>query len=66
LGADRRPKNRRLRNLRLRFIVQLDQKTGREKAVLRRSIAALERKIRSQAENRHHDNDTRDDAVNRR
>ena len=38
--------DRSLKNLRLRFIVLLDQKNGREKAVLRRSIAALDKKIR--------------------
>lgn len=41
--------DRSLKNLRLRFIVLLDQKNGREKAVLRRSIAALDKKIRRDA-----------------
>ena len=41
--------DRSLKNLRLRFIVLLDQKNGREKAVLRRSIAALDEKIRRDA-----------------
>jgi hypothetical protein len=62
---------RGLKNLRLRFIVLLDQKTGREKAVLRRSIEALDRKIRRQAEKtpdrgytdiRTHPRETRDGA----
>lgn len=42
--------DRGLKNLRLRFIVLLDQKVGREKAILRRSIAALDKKIRRHAE----------------
>ena len=40
---DARPVYRRLR---MRFLLQLDQKTGREKAVLRRTIAALDRRLR--------------------
>ena len=43
--------DRSLKNLRLRFIVLLDQKNGREKAVLRRSIAALDKKIRRDTAN---------------
>ena len=35
-----------LTDLRLRFLLQLDQKTGREKAVLRKTIAALDRRLR--------------------
>jgi hypothetical protein len=35
-----------LRQLRLRLISLLDQKVGREKSILRRSIAALDRLIR--------------------
>jgi hypothetical protein len=35
-----------LRQLRLRLISLLDQKAGREKSILRRSIAALDRRIR--------------------
>jgi hypothetical protein len=35
-----------LRQLRLRLLSLLDQKVGREKSILRRSIAALDRLIR--------------------
>ena len=35
----------RHRRLRMRFLLQLDQKTGREKAVLRKTIAALDRRL---------------------
>ncbi len=41
-ARDARPPYNRLR---LRFLLQLDQKTGREKAVLRKTIAALERRL---------------------
>ena len=36
----------RLRQLRLRLLSLLDQKVGREKSILRRSITALDRLIR--------------------
>jgi hypothetical protein len=42
--------DRGLKSLRLKFIVLLDQKNGREKAILRRSIAALDKRIRRSAE----------------
>lgn len=40
------PKNSPLRQLRLRLLSLLDQKVGKEKSVLRRSIQALDRLIR--------------------
>ncbi|MEE8589927.1 MAG: hypothetical protein V3T35_01270 [Spirochaetia bacterium] len=40
------PKSSPLRQLRLRLISLLDQKVGKEKSVLRRSIQALDRLIR--------------------
>jgi hypothetical protein len=43
-GAGKAPL--RYRRLRTRFLLQLDQKTGREKAVLRKTIAALNRRLR--------------------
>ena len=44
--------NASLRSLRLRLISLLDQKVGREKDILRRSIQALDRLIREkEAEN---------------
>ncbi len=36
---------RRYRSLRLRFLLQLDQRVGREKAVLRKTVAALTRRL---------------------
>jgi len=41
------PRPLSLRQLRLRLISLLDQKVGREKSVLRRNIAALDRLIRA-------------------
>jgi hypothetical protein len=41
-ARDARPLYRRLR---MRFLLQLDQRTGREKAVLRKTIAALNRRL---------------------
>ncbi|UCF99870.1 MAG: hypothetical protein JSV89_10125 [Spirochaetaceae bacterium] len=38
--------NSSLRRLRLRLLSLLDQKVGREKSILRRSIQALDRRIR--------------------
>jgi len=38
--------DRELVELRLRLLNQLDQRVGREKAVLRRAIAALEARLR--------------------
>ena len=40
-------RDRELEQLRLRLLNQLDQRTGREKAVLRRTIAALNDRRRS-------------------
>jgi len=40
------PKPSSLRQLRLRLLSLLDQKVGREKSILRKSIAALDRLIR--------------------
>ncbi len=37
---------RRYRGLRTRFLLQLDQRVGREKAVLRKTIEALTRRLR--------------------
>jgi len=44
------PKPLPLRQLRLRLLSLLDQKVGREKSILRRSIAALDRLIREKEE----------------
>jgi len=41
-----RPLDRELAELRLRLLNQLDQRVGREKAVLRRAIAALDARLR--------------------
>ena len=46
MRAAARARSRGLTDLRLRFLLQLDQKTGREKAVLRKTIAALDRRLR--------------------
>jgi hypothetical protein len=40
------PESSPLRQLRLRLLSLLDQKVGREKSILRRSVTALERLIR--------------------
>ncbi len=37
---------RGLRELRLRLLNQLDQKTGAEKRILRRTVAEIERRLR--------------------
>ncbi len=37
--------SRRYRELRTRFLLQLDQRVGREKAVLRKTIDALTRRL---------------------
>jgi hypothetical protein len=37
---------RRYRGLRIHFMLQLDQRVGREKAVLRKTIDALTRRLR--------------------
>ena len=42
----RRDRERELEHLRLRLLNQLDQRTGREKAVLRRTIAVLTERLR--------------------
>jgi len=41
-----KPRQSGLRELRLRLLSLLDQKVGREKSILRRSIVALDRLIR--------------------
>jgi hypothetical protein len=40
------PERARLRELRLRLLGRLDQTTGRERSILRRSILSLERRLR--------------------
>jgi hypothetical protein len=40
-----RDQRRRFRTLRMRFLLQLDQRVGREKTVLRKTIQALTRKL---------------------
>ena len=45
-SAARRDRELELEQLRLRLLNQLDQRTGREKAVLRRTIAALTERLR--------------------
>ena len=48
-GKERRQARRRdreLAELRLRLLNQLDQRVGREKAVLRRAIAVLDARLR--------------------
>jgi hypothetical protein len=42
----RLPERARLRELRLRLLGRLDQTTGRERSILRRSILSLERRLR--------------------
>lgn len=42
----RQRRDRELAELRLRLLNQLDQRVGREKAVLRRAIAVLEARLR--------------------
>ena len=41
---------RPLRRLRLRLLSQLDQKYGREKSVLRKTLRSLERRLRREVE----------------
>ena len=45
-GAQSRAPARELAELRLRLLSQLDQRVGREKAVLRRTIAALSARLK--------------------
>ena len=45
-------RERELAELRLRLLSQLDQRTGREKAVLRRTIAALSARLRRRGQSR--------------
>jgi hypothetical protein len=44
--AESAAQSERLRVLRLRLLSQLDQKYGREKAVLRKTIRSLEERLR--------------------
>ena len=46
MGRTTPRRERELEQLRLRLLNQLDQRTGREKAVLRRTIAALTERLR--------------------